>query len=94
MATRRGDFAKQFVTEEIVKAFEDNFVTVQDKKIYLNVKEGAETVQVAISLTVPKTPIGASDGNTIINSSSYSPTELSDEDKQAIEGLKKKLGIY
>ena len=56
---RRGDLARENVTKIIVDAFGDNFVTIQDKKIYVMGSDGGEMVQFAISLTMPKTPVEA-----------------------------------
>ena len=100
MATRRGDIAKQEVTNRILEAFGNDIAAVQDKKIYINVKEGAETVQIAISLTMPKAPVTAEPiGNTGgIDFSSepatnHTPVDISPEDRAAVEALKIRLGI-
>lgn len=100
MAVRRGDAAKDLITKTILSTFEGSFVS--DKKIYISVKDGAsgEVVQIAVSLTMPKTPIaGGGDSTLSISSSdtpsanSFTPTELAPEDKAKIEELKAKLGI-
>ena len=59
MAGRRGDCARSSVVNTIINAFGDNYVTTQDKKIYVNATEGGEVIQFAISITMPKTPIAA-----------------------------------
>lgn len=59
MAGRRGDYARSSVVNTIINAFGDNYVTTQDKKIYVNATEGGEVIQFAISITMPKTPIAA-----------------------------------
>lgn len=100
MAVRRGDAAKDLITKTILSTFEGSFVS--DKKIYVSVKDGAsgEVVQIAISLTMPKTPIAGEGDSTLSTSSfdttsanSFTPTELAPEDKAKIEELKAKLGI-
>ena len=60
MAQRRGDAAKTVAINTILNTFEGSFLL--DKKIYINVKDGSngETVQLAISLTMPKTPVSGS----------------------------------
>lgn len=100
MAVRRGDAAKDLITKTILSTFEGSFVS--DKKIYISVKDGAsgEVVQIAVSLTMPKTPIVGGGDSTLSTSSSdtlsvnsSTPTELAPEDKAKIEELKAKLGI-
>lgn len=100
MAVRRGDAAKDLITKTILSTFEGSFVS--DKKIYISVKDGAsgEVVQIAVSLTMPKTPIAGGGDNAPSTSSSdtpsansFAPTELAPEDKAKIEELKRKLNI-
>lgn len=59
MATRRGDIAKQSAINTIIQAFGDNYVTQQDKKIYVFASDGpgTEKVQLAISITMPKVQV-------------------------------------
>lgn len=100
MAIRRGDAAKDLITKTILSTFEGSFVS--DKKIYVSVKDGenGEIVQIAVALTMPKTPIaGTGDAMSSTSSSNtpsateFTPTELAPEDKEKIKELKKKLGI-
>lgn len=53
----KGDQAKNAVIETIKAAFGNDYIDIVDKKIYVWAKEGAEKIQIAISLTSPKTPI-------------------------------------
>lgn len=57
---RKGELAKEKAMSIITKAFGENFVATQDKKIYVNVEENGEKIQFAISLTQPKTTINIS----------------------------------
>lgn len=100
MATRRGDAAKDLITKTILSTFEGSFVS--DKKIYISINDGSsgEVVQIAVSLTMPKTPIaGGGDGIPSTSGSeapaatNFTPTELAPEDKAKIAALKKQLGI-
>jgi hypothetical protein len=61
MATK-GTAAKAAVIQKIKEAFGDNFVGDDGKKIYVWSKENGEKVQVAIALTIPKTPYGEVNG--------------------------------
>ena len=53
MATKN-DIAKSEVERKIALAFGDDFIGVQDKKIYVWADGGGEKLQVAISMTCPK----------------------------------------
>ena len=71
---KRGDLARERAKDIIVAAFGEDFVTVQDKKIYVMAKdEGGEKIQFAISLTMPKTPIDT--GDTYVNKNDWTGTE-------------------
>lgn len=102
MAQRRGDAAKTAAINTILNTFEGSFLL--DKKIYINVKDGpnGEMVQLSIALTMPKTPVNASetsvaasskDGNAAAWETQSTPTELSAEDKTKVEELCRRLGI-
>lgn len=54
--TRKGELAKEQAISIIKNAFGEDFVLIQDKKIYVNVEENGEKIQFAISLTQPKKP--------------------------------------
>lgn len=53
MATK-SDIAKSEVERKIALAFGDDFIGVQDKKIYVWADAGGERIQIAISMTAPK----------------------------------------
>lgn len=104
---KKGDAARASVMEGIVAAFAatGNYVGTQDKKIYVTAQDGAggETLQFAISITMPKTPIAAGEVGSAFGqgASSSAPavaaapvnTELSPEDKAAVDKLMAELGI-
>ena len=99
---KRGDAARQNVMDTICKAFGEDFVGIQDKKIYVWAQDGVngEKIQFAVSITMPKTPIAGGGDNASSTSSSggapateFTPTELAPEDKAKIEELKRKLNI-
>jgi hypothetical protein len=91
----KGQTAKDTLGKIIIEAVGDRFITVQDKKIYVNMDDGGEMVQVAVSMTIPKTSIaaGSSAFSSSKESSAFAPTELSPEDKAKVEQLKKLLNV-
>lgn len=104
----KGTKAKENLTKIIIDALGDSFIKVADKKIYAWSDDGGEQVQIALSMTMPKTPVGAGAPTTAglvgsgssINSEGTATsvsTELSPEDKEQVERLKEKLraaGVY
>ena len=101
----RGAQAKNKVEQIISSAFKDNFLGIYDKKLYVQAEENGEMVQIAISLTCPKTPIAVSDkplnfddnlnfedGAAIIPHP-QTQTEISDEERQTVKELMERLGL-
>ena len=104
----KGAIAKQNVTKKIAEIFGADFIGEVDKKIYVWTQENGERVQVAISLTCPKTPIEVS-GTPIPNFSggmdfesmgvatvapaNSAPAEISEEEKQTVADLMARLGL-
>lgn len=57
----RGTEAKANAIQIIQKAFGDNWIGESEKKYYVWSQENGEKMQVAITLTCPKTPVQVSD---------------------------------
>lgn len=103
MAMRKGDAAKAAAINTILNTFEGSFMV--DKKLYINVKDGpnGEVVQLAIALTMPKTPVTADavpvaapkvDANAAAwESKPSTPTKLSADDEKKVADLCARLGI-
>ena len=96
----KGNTAKQNVENTIREAFGQNFIGVQDKKLYVWADDGGEKVQVALTLTCPKTPIGISeDGMNFENGGNYGeptqfkPAEITNQETENILKMMKDLGI-
>ncbi len=92
----KGNIAKEQVTKTIIGAFGDSFIGVVDKKIYVESVENGEIVQVAISLTCPKTPISKDEVSVtteVSNGKILTPVDISQEDKEKIKQLKEMLGV-
>lgn len=63
----KGDLLKKEITNKLEEVFGNAFLGVIDKKIYLQGKENGETIQIAITMTCPKTLVEVS--NTVENDS-------------------------
>lgn len=101
----KGTIAKQEVIKKIQSAFGTDFLGEFDKKIYVQVQENGEMVQIAMALTCPKTPVAVSnapiikgdrmdfsDESTIIPVNS-SNTEISEEERQTIADMMARFGL-
>lgn len=91
----KGAAAKERVTNKIISAFGSDFIAIDDKKkIYVWADDNGEKVQIALSLTMPKITIEAPSRN-MNDWTEEQPVshliDLSEEDRIAIEKLKKKL---
>lgn len=91
----KGAIAKEAVIKKIAAAFGEDYLGEQDKKIYVQAYEGGEKVQVAISLTCPKNPIGGMNFE-VMNTRDESPivnTKIEKDEQDKIDELMKMLGI-
>lgn len=105
----RGSEAKAAVVKKLAATFGENFIGEFDKKIFVWEQENGEKIQIAISLTCPKTPIvidntvTTSGGDwdftdegsfsTTVAVSAAAPAEITEEEKANIAELMKKLGL-
>ena len=102
---KRGDAAREAVKNKIIEAFGDNYVGAIDKKIYVEAQDGpgGETLQFAITMTMPKNTVARSDAPNSAAPASNDwngpvsaeapPFEISDDDKAKVNELMAKLGL-
>lgn len=101
----KGTVAKSVITEKLKKAFGTDFIGEFDKKVYVWADDGGEKVQIAISMTCPKVPVGAVavssspagemnfDEEPVIAPTKFEPAELSQQEIDNITELMKRLGL-
>lgn len=103
----KGAIAKEVVAKKIAQAFGADFVGEYDKKLYVWAEENGEKVQIAISMTCPKNPVGdidfsAEPGNSLnfedmsaapIAGGNAASAEVTDEEKKNIAELMARLGL-
>lgn len=105
----KGSNAKVIVENKIKEAFGNDFIGVADKKIYVWADDGGERVQIAISMTCPKTgiaggdPIAATDNDpgdwnfedshSGVTATPFEPAEVSAEEQAKINDLMTRLGL-
>ena len=95
----KGAIAKENVIKKITEAFGADYLGEVDKKYYVQAEENGEMVQVALSLTCPKTPI-AGGGHAAASGPADAPIEeprasieISDDEKKNIADLMARLGL-
>jgi hypothetical protein len=105
----KGSIAKDVVAKKIAQAFGSDYVGEFDKKIYVWAEENGEKVQIAISMTCPKVPVGADTldfkaepGDSLnfedmsaapIKGGSATSAEISEQEKKNIAELMARLGL-
>ena len=104
----KGAEAKANVVKKLQAAFGADFVGEYDKKVYVWAMENGEKIQIAISMTCPKNPIGVVNpasmdfggdldfenmGAPVVAQTSFEPAEISEEEKQTVADLMAKLGL-
>lgn len=98
----RGAEAKKKVIEKIKEAFGDNFIGEANNKYYVYATEAGEKIQIAISLTCPKTPVvlegvpsfdGGFDFSAPPITKPEPVTEIKQEELDNVQALMERLGL-
>ena len=102
----KGSVAKINVIDKIRAAFGSDFIGEYDKKIYVWAEDGGEKVQIALSLTCPKTPVMVADApvsgdfnfeddapSTVVTAAPYQPAEITQEERDTVAQLMAQLGL-
>lgn len=98
----RGAEAKKKVIEKIKEAFGDNFIGEANNKYYVYATEAGKKMQIAISLTCPKTPVIIEGMPSFDGGFDFSAppvvkpepvTEIKQEELDNIQALMERLGL-
>lgn len=101
----KGATAKLEVVKKLKEVFGEDFIGESASKYYVWAKDGAEKVQIAISLTCPKNPIGTVDMSNAfgdgldfeaepkIVQTKFEPAEITPEETQTLAELMARLGL-
>lgn len=95
----KGAVAKTVVIDKIKEAFGADFVGVSDGKVYVWAMDGTEKVQIAIGLTCPKTPLGATqdvgmDFNNITTQvDTFEPAKMDEKELDNVRKLIAEFGL-
>lgn len=95
----KGAEAKTNLIKRFAAAVGADYLGEQDKKYYFNSTENGETVQIAISMTCPKTPVifdgygGDLDFDSDSGTTATKAEELPSDEKATLERLMNELGL-
>ena len=101
----RGSQAKNKIAEKIKNLYGTDYVGESGGKYYVYENDGGEKVQIAISLTCPKNPIGAIDmsnafgdgldfeAEPVLAQTKFEPAEITEQEKDNLKALMDRLGL-
>lgn len=101
----KGATAKTKIAEKLKTLFGADYVGESGGKHYVWENDGAEKVQIAISLTCPKNPIGAVDmsnafgdgldfeAEPVLVQTKFEPAEITEQEKDNLKALMDRLGL-
>ena len=101
----KGAIAKQQVVEKLKSVFGDDYIGENSSKHYVWANDGGEKVQIAISLTCPKNPIGTVDMSSafgdgidfdapaVVVQTKFEPAEITQEEQDNLAIMTARLGL-
>jgi hypothetical protein len=101
----KGTIAKQNVVNKLKEAFGADYIGENANKHYLWVSDGGEKIQIAVSLTCPKNPIGTVDmsnafgdgldfeAEPIVAQTKFEPAEITQQEVDTLAEMMAKLGL-
>ena len=98
----KGSIAKEQIAKKMAEVFGADWIGERDKKYYLWANENGERIQIAISMTCPKTPIGEAgaiaDSNVLnfedgATAGGATPIEITTDEKKNVADLMARLGL-
>ena len=101
----KGNVAKSKIAEKIKNLYGTDYVGESGGKYYVYENDGGEKIQIAISLTCPKNPIGAIDmsnafgdgldfeAEPVLAQTKFEPAEITEQEKDNLKALMDRLGL-
>lgn len=101
----RGSQAKSKIAEKIKNLYGSDYVGESSGKYYVWENDGGEKVQIAISLTCPKNPIGVVDmsgafgdgldfeAEPVLAPTKFDAAEITEQEKDNLKALMDRLGL-
>lgn len=101
----RGSQAKNKIAEKIKNLYGADYVGESGGKYYVWENDDGQKIQIAISLTCPKNPIGAVDmssafgdgidfeAESVLAPTKFEPAEITEQEKDNLKALMDRLGL-
>ena len=100
----KGQIAKDYIAKKLSEIFGEHYLGEVDKKYYIEAPENGEMVQIAISMTCPKTPVTTSNKPVIksggIDFEAQAPLvapevskEVTQEERDTVADMMRRLGL-
>lgn len=95
----KGTIAKENIAKKIAELYGENYLGKVDNKYYVNEDDGGQKVQIAISLTCPKTQIETAAwdmpqaGSASVASTAEAPAAISQSERETIDVMLRRLGL-
>ena len=101
----KGTIAKQKIADKLKGLYGSDYVGESGGKYYVYENDGGEKVQIAISLTCPKNPIGTVDMSSafgdgldfeaepVVAQTKFEPAEITQEEKDNLAAMLAALGL-
>lgn len=98
----KGAVAKEQIAKKMAETFGADWIGERDKKYYLWANENGERIQIAISMTCPKTPVGeagvSADSNVLnfedgATAGGETQVEITVDEKKNVADLMARLGL-
>ena len=101
----KGTIAKNKIIEKIKNLYGKNYVGEVAGKCYIYEDDGGEKIQIAISLTCPKNPIGTVDMGSafsdgldfeappVLTQTKFEPAEITEQEVENLSAMMERLGL-
>ena len=98
----KGSIAKEQIAKKMAEVFGADWIGERDKKYYLWANENGERIQIAISMTCPKTPVDEADASVDSNVLNFedgataggeTQVEITVDEKKNVADLMARLGL-
>lgn len=98
----KGAVAKEQIAKKMAEVFGADWIGERDKKYYLWANENGERIQIAISMTCPKTPVGEAGATADSNVLNFedgatvggeTQVEITVDEKKNVADLMARLGL-
>ena len=102
----KGAIAKELLAKKIADALGDKWIGEVDKKYYVWSEENGEPVQIALTMTCPKNPVGTAPASQLVSADGFgldfdnmpapqktAPVEFTEEEENTINKLIAEFGL-